>query len=240
MGLYSRVDNLWEALIEIIFPRRCVGCRRVGTFLCLKCESRLEYLLDQPCAVCGEVVAGGFTHQKCITRFAPNRVFSALRYKDPLRQALFQLKYRDAHKMSELLVTLLVEACFRSSFYIPESYVITSLPLHPKRLRERGYNQAELLARGLSLNLQREYRADLLLRVKDTGKQMEIKEKEERKANVAGAFFVPRESHSEVFGRNIVLVDDVWTTGETAKAAVRELKKAGSAQVWVVTLARGR
>ena len=234
------VDKLWFILLDAIFPRRCVGCKKVGYLLCLSCRGKLAYILDQRCVVCSQPSQGGFTHSGCKRRGDPERLFSAFRYRDPLRQAMFQWKYRDASVVYELLDSLLQEVCERFQVYIPKNFTLVPIPLHPQRMRERGFNQASLLAKSLATYFSLDCGEDLLIRVKSTPKQMEIQKSEEREKNVENAFALSPGKEREVEGQDFVLVDDVWTTGATCLEALRILKEAGAKTVWIFTLARGR
>jgi ComF family protein len=112
--------------------------------------------------------------------------------------------------------------------------VIVPVPLHPRRLRERGYNQATLLAQVLGRRMERPVRAKAVERVRNTRSQMRL-DAAERRSNVAGAF---RSLDDRVSGRRILLIDDVCTTGATLDACAKALQEAGATWVHALTLAR--
>ena len=112
--------------------------------------------------------------------------------------------------------------------------VLVPVPLHPRRLRSRGYNQSHLLAEVAGKLLEMPVRQDLVKRAKDSPPQVEARSREQRRANVADIF----EATAGVVGLSILLVDDVATTGSTLHACAAALKDSGAASVWGVVLAR--
>ena len=149
-----------------------------------------------------------------------------------MRQAIHQLKYRNLRAMVEPLVELLNEYLHTNP--IPGE-VLVSVPLHPKRLRERGYNQSDLLARGLGKSTALPIVADCLTRQRHTTAQARTATVEERQSNVSGAFKCVNDT---VQKRQVLLIDDVATSGATLDACARELKAAGAISVWGLVMAR--
>jgi ComF family protein len=149
----------------------------------------------------------------------------------PIRNAIHSLKYRGVRAAATELGGLLAQ--FLGDQAIPGD-VIVPVPLHPRRLRERGYNQSALLARqvtkltGLSLN------QESLARTKDSPPQVQAGSREQRRDNVAGSF----QCNNDMHGRAVILVDDVATTGSTLSACASALKSGGATSVWGLVLAR--
>ena len=114
-----------------------------------------------------------------------------------------------------------------------ENWLVVPIPLSKKKLRHRGYNQAEMIARELSDNV----RADIMFKKFHTKSQVEVKDKEERLANIAGSFEV--RNPETIKGKKIILIDDVLTTGATMREAKKVLKSAGAKKVVGVVVARG-
>lgn len=134
--------------------------------------------------------------------------------------------------------------CEKMTAYVsPNDVIIVPVPLHPKKLRKRGYNQASLIADSISLACQDsgcktyEFHNDILERIVDTRSQAGL-HKKERQINVKNAFLVKFEA--KISGRHVVLVDDVFTTGATVSECAKALKKAGASGVSVFTFARVR
>jgi ComF family protein len=155
-------------------------------------------------------------------------------YEGSLRTLIHELKYRGRRRVAARLAELLLAAP-RATAVFGAGSVLVPVPLHPRRRRERGFNQAELLARELAVRVGLVLSAAALVRRKDTPPQTGLSAAA-RRSNVEGAFAVRR--RAQVAGRAVVLVDDVLTTGATARACVRVLREAGASEVRVVTAAR--
>lgn len=156
---------------------------------------------------------------------------SAARYAGPLQPALHHLKYKRDIILADTLARELADAWHR---YGLPTWTVIAVPLAPERLRERGYNQAALLARGLADLARLPYQTAGLARVRHTHSQVGLPA-EARRANVRGAFAANR---SKVAGRSYILVDDICTTGATVQACAEALKRAGAAAIWGLTLGR--
>ena len=160
---------------------------------------------------------------------------SAVRYEGAVGSALRSLKYSHSLWVIQDLVDLLF-ACVQAEYSGIEFNQVTSVPLHPSRRRERGFNQSALLGRALASRLCIPFREGLLRRVHPTVSQTGLTAPQ-RTANVCGAFRIGLFARPE--GRRILLVDDVMTTGATVNACASVLKKGGAAAVYAVTVARG-
>ena len=154
-------------------------------------------------------------------------------FAGPLQQALHRLKYRRDVILADSLARVMHAAWRR---YALPGEVVVPVPLSAERLRERGYNQAGLLARGFAEMAHLRYAPDGAARVRHTASQVNLSA-EQRRANVAGAF---HGRSRRVAGRSVILVDDVCTTGATLAACAAALRAEGAAQVWGLTLARAR
>jgi ComF family protein len=155
-------------------------------------------------------------------------------FEGALRILVHELKYRGRRRVAARLAGLLLEESDIRRV-LGAGADIVPVPLHPKRRRQRGFNQAELLAAALARGSGLALSPGVLVRRKDTSPQAGLSSAARRR-NVAGAFAVRH--RSRVMGRTLVLVDDVTTTGATASACARALKDAGAAEVRLVTVAR--
>lgn len=223
---------LLSAILDLLFPPRCVVCRRVGEWLCRDCIPRFPRLTGSLCARCSVPVRKGPLCPNC--RKSPLRlegVRSVAPFQGPARAAVHFLKYRRALTLAEPLGALMAR-CWETQG-VPADLVVP-VPLHPSRFRARGYNQAALLAHSVGRWLGLPVDEEALVKVRATKAQMSLGI-EERRANVQGAFM----AHAErVQGRRILLVDDVCTTGSTLEACADALKEGGAREVWGLTLAR--
>ncbi|MBI4460091.1 MAG: ComF family protein [Acidobacteria bacterium] len=166
-------------------------------------------------------------------RFEQARSFAA--YEGTLQSLIQRFKYDGLRPLAQPLSELLAEAARRLE---PHSWdLILPVPLHRRRQRQRGFNQAELLASRLSKTLRVPLGTKDCVRIRDTRPQTGLRAAERRK-NVAGAFHVPRPE--SVSSLRVLLVDDVLTTGATVNACAQALGEAGARGVWVATLARAK
>jgi len=157
---------------------------------------------------------------------------SLFSFDEVVRKAIHQLKYQNLKAISPCLAELLADY-LRSSSLPGEALVC--VPLHPRRLKERGYNQSGLLARELGSRVNLPVIEDCLVRVKQARPQVRAVDVEERRRNVADAFVCRDE---RVTGKEIILIDDVCTSGATLESCAAALKNKGAMSVWGLTLAR--
>jgi len=158
---------------------------------------------------------------------------SAVFFEGALRQAIHGLKYRRDFILADTLAEVLAKAWKRNS--LPEA-LVTPVPLSAERLRQRGYNQAALLAQSFAERLGLPYTPESVQRTRNTVSQVELSVAE-RRANVAGAFVG---QPNLVMDKTLILIDDVCTTGATLVACAQALRAAGAEAVWGLTLARAR
>lgn len=233
---------------ELLFPRTCAACGRpmgedsAGLHLCWDCRGRIEYQGGRIfCDRCGRSFEGvlpmPFLCGACRARPPSyDAARSAAHFRDPVRTLLLDFKYHGATWLCTDLADLL-EACVRTHFPEASFEAVCPVPLHPRRRRERGYNQAELLARALSRRLGVPCFPDALRRRRYTGTQTRL-DAARRRANLRDAFAPNPVTGPWLEGRSLLLVDDVMTTGTTVGEAARALKAGGVRAVRVVTVAR--
>ena len=233
-----------KALLDLVYPRNCVGCgsslAEESGHLCLDCVSATHLISLPYCSICGEPVSGrvdhAYTCHQC-SAAPPHYAWAraAVRYEGPVRDALHDFKYRQAVWLQQDLVQLLT-ALSRVVAVQDEIDLILPVPLHRRRRLQRGFNQSELLARGLSQEIMRPLMFKNLVRIRYTITQTSLSAKA-RMNNVRGAFAL--RSEAEIKGKRILLLDDVMTTGATISECARVLKKAGADQVVAMSVARG-
>jgi competence protein ComFC len=219
--------------VDSFFPRRCVGCGKLGDFICPECLEKLPRLLPPLCPHCGRPQASGIVCPDCRRRQTEiDGIRSPYRFDEVIRKAIYELKYRNLKAISACLAGLLADY-LRSNQLNGEA--LTYVPLHPRRLRERGYNQSSLLARELAKRIDLPVIEDCLVRVKQSKPQVRASDVRERRSNVAGAFVCCDEG---VSCKQIILIDDVCTSGATLESCATALKSKGAVSVWGLTLAR--
>lgn len=219
-------------VLNALFPLRCAGCGRAGAAWCATCQASLTWLRPPLCPKCGRAQPHNQLCRTC--RLRPpglDGLRSALVFEGPLRRAIHAFKYAGQARLAEPLGQLL--AAYWMEYPLPVD-VIVPVPLHASRLRERGYDQAAVLAGRLASQVHMPLVEGCLQRTRATLPQMSLGAVE-RHANVSGAFGCVDE---RLAGRRAVLVDDVCTTGATLEACGAALFQAGALAVWALTLAR--
>jgi competence protein ComFC len=228
---YHLYRGLWTGL-DWIYPPYCGGCHKPGDRWCSDCQKNVEKLETKFCQRCGDIYEGDAICLKCQVSLP---MYQALRswgkFSGPLREAIHRLKYKNDIGMGEALSINLIELFYRLKWPVN---LIVPVPLGVKRQHERGYNQSTLLARPIALSAGLQLRTNALLRARETATQVGLSASE-RKVNVRGAFLARRDL---VKGKNILVVDDVTTTGSTIEACSEALISAGANQVFGLTLAR--
>ena len=220
------LNYLWQRLIDLVWPRHCVGCHTSGNYICAKCLAQLP--------------AADLMEER--------ESFALFEYDDTrVKKLIWQLKYRGITSIAEtfgpLLYAQLLETIVDWQTYHPrnvEKWLVIPIPLSRERRRERGYNQTELLARALvrtKPELFEPATGKELLKIKDTPSQVSIKDRAKRLKNLKAAFACGESGL--VRGRRIILVDDVITTSATMTAAREALTKAGARSIISLAIAHG-
>jgi ComF family protein len=221
--------SLTARLLDVLVPPRCAGCGRRDTWLCPSCRADLPRLPEQSCRVCAAPVAG--TVHRCAECYRDPppvaRVHAALRHDGVARQLVLGLKYRRGKHLVQPLADLI------APITPLDVDLLVPVPLDERRLRERGFNQSELLAAELARRTGRPVASDALIRVRETPSQAGLSPAE-RADNVRGAFAAPE----RLEGHSVLLVDDVCTTGATLYACARALKRGGAVTVQAVVATR--
>ncbi len=224
-------------LLELVYPTSCAGCGTYGgELICDTCRSELTPPAGPRCRRCGRPTLYPVdTCAACLQRKpAFDATCAAGLYRDPLRAIIHRLKYRNGRRLAPELGALMTSALRRENEAWSETWdAVTFVPMHRRRQKERGYNQAELLAREVARGLDLEVLAALTR--PHPGKTQAGLDLRSRLHNVRGAF----EVREALKGRpHLLLVDDVMTSGFTLSEAARALKRAGAGRVACCVLAR--
>lgn len=230
--------GVFEALTDVVWPPSCTVCDELlpgpGAF-CEGCGHEVLELPTVHCQRCAE--PGAFPRgrcQRCSSAEVPwAKAFAPFEHEGSVARAIHRLKYEDQSHLSRALGVLLARAA-RPVFEVMPGPLVP-MPLHLTRFRQRSYDQAALLARSVAQELGRPLALDWLRRVRATPRQVGLDEAQ-RERNVRGAF----EAGAGVRGQSVVIIDDVLTSGASAREAARVLRQAGASRVFVMTLARAR
>lgn len=234
--------NLLQLFLDVLFPKRCVGCKSIGSYICLKC---IPTILQKNlvCVYCHNESFGGITHPLlCQQRSNLDGAWFLGTYEGVLKKAILKLKYHFVSSLAQELAELLIAYIdLRDPYFLeqikdhPDKWIMTAVPLSKYRENMRGFNQSELLAKILAQKLNLKY-VDLLKRTRETKPQVGLKANL-RRENVKNAFTIENYKFKIENSTNILLVDDVWTTGSTLKECAKKLKMAGVEKVWALTIA---
>ena len=233
------LDTLYkssQALLDLFYPPRCIHCNKPEGWLCQACLQNIPFISPPICEQCGTPLDLSFPCQECAHH--PLQHIDGVRvgafFEDnPIREAIHALKYRDQKVLALVLSEILSDTYRRYHLTVD---VVVPVPLHRSRIKTRGYNQSELLARHLAMRLDLPVNMVTLRRTRKTESQMSLGA-DERQRNVADAFAC---CDKQLENRRILLIDDVCTTGSTLDACASALKASGAASVWGLTLAKAR
>jgi len=205
---------MWKTILDLLFPIQCLGCNQEGNFLCYSCFKKLSFNTKQ----------------------AKNNLLIASYYKDPLIKLLIhQYKYNFIKDLAKPLGMLMVKKIKNQNI---KNSILIPVPLHKKRLRWRGFNQAELLAQVISQKLNIPIINNLLVRTRYTPPQAKIKNANQRKENIKQAFQLNLNFKNNLENKKIILIDDICTTGSTLDECTEVLKVLEPKSIWGLVIAK--
>jgi len=229
---------------EVFFPPQCLGCDEIihpfdSQIFCPACDKQVHFITGSICRICGTTFpdspAEGHLCGDCLEKIpyfsCARAIFS---YKDIIFNAIHKFKYKKDLSSGEILASFMAGFPFPDIDFADYSLMIP-VPLHIKRLRERGFNQSLILARAIGEKRNIHVDFSVLKRHKFTLTQTRSNKKE-RKQNIRGAFEIT--DREKIAGKSILLIDDVYTTGATVNECAKTLIKGGAQKVFVLTLAR--
>lgn len=227
-----------ESLLDFIFPKRCVGCKKFGEYLCSNCFAKISFAQKYFCGVCGHASYNGLTHPKCESKYSIDGVFPILNYHGLLKKILYQYKYNPhLSDLTYVLGDFLYEGFIQNEILMKEMQrkecAFIAVPLHAKRQKTRGYNQSGLLTEYVSKKLEIKYVSSILVRNKNTIPQFRLP-KSERHENIKGAFEIIKKE--TIRGVTVFLIDDITTTGATLLECANILKRNGAEKVYGIAL----
>ena len=228
------------AMLDVFFPINCLDCGAPSNWLCESCQRKIKRRDQQLCPVCEKnITPDGQVCFACKKKTALTGLLVATSYQQPLISKTVHLfKYRFLAELALPLAELILQAIQTCELPLPD--LIIPIPLHPRRLRWRGFNQATLLAQEIANKLLPEVcleiSTDTLIRQRYTLPQMTLKDHRQRNANIQNAFVVT--DATKIKNKRILLIDDITTTGSTIFECARVLKKAGAKEIYAAVIAR--
>ncbi len=238
------IAKLQQFILDLIFPRSCLGCGQEDTWLCPTCLQKIKLTDRSVCPVCKKNT-GPSVCPACQGKSPLDGLLVASDYDNPLLQSLLHhFKYSNIREIGAQLGTLMtsylqhVDKTIKPAILTNHSNcIITAVPLHTRRLRERGYNQAAILSQYICNQYSIAYQPDLLKRTRYTPQQA-LLNKKQRINNLKNAFTLSKPFKNQ--RKTVILVDDVATTLATLEQCAQELKKSGIVNVWGLVVARGK
>lgn len=225
-----------DKILAILFPPTCLGCRTavpINTVFCETCAKSVCLNKNLFCGRCGARIPG---KNKVCHKYFPYILGAAAQYDSaPVKNLVRSLKFNRAKRAAEPLAAFLVE--YASALALPlEGFVVIPVPLSRARLRQRGFNQSELIARIFARHFSLRLDTRSLIRTKNAGPQSETGGLAERKENIRSCFEVC--NPDPLRGENIILIDDVTTSGATLYEAASVLKSSGAGKIIALAAAR--
>lgn len=239
--MLAKIRLLKDLLMDLVFPEFCSGCDKEGYVLCESCLQKLRQEFQYPrCFYCGarspagKKTVAGRTCMNCRRKTLIYAFFSPFSYSNQtIKNLIHKLKYNRNQKISKILGGELNFYFSKIAYKISENLVIVPIPMHKDKYRKRGFNQSELIADCLSKNLGITS-LSVLKKIKSTPDQTELNGAERRK-NIKGSFIVIAEEN--IKNKDVLIVDDVKTTGSTIEEAAITLKKSGAKKILAITVA---
>lgn len=224
-----------EKLLYFIYPPKCGICGKINkNYICNNCYKNMYVKFKGQCQ---KIVGVGFHPDPCINSYK-NRYFNKhiylFKYNGIIREKIIEYKFRDKAYLKDFFTQIIIKNKKICRFF--KNYdIIIPIPIHKKRLRQRGYNQTELLAREIVKKLELKTLKNALIKYKNTKPQSELN-KQERMENVIGVYKVI--NNEQIFNKKILLIDDVYTTGSTTNECAKVLKEAGASIIDIFTIAK--
>lgn len=218
-------------LLDLVFPKNCLGCGREGRYLCPICINKIPRA-QAICPYCKHPSIDGVTHVNCQRKLGLDGLTSIWEYAGVVRKAILALKYKYATALSKEISEYTIDSF--KSLVLPPVYNLIPIPIYWYKENTRGFNQSIELGGNIAENLRLKFVPDLLIKSKSTISQVELSGKARRK-NLKGSFVL--DSKFQI-PDSVLLFDDVFTTGSTMFEATKVLKKGGVKKVWGLTIAR--
>ncbi|MBZ4647253.1 MAG: hypothetical protein PWR27_2089 [Petroclostridium sp.] len=241
----SYIRRVTDFILDLIFPPKCIFCNTilspgVELEICMECYDKIPFIQGKVCNTCSQPIDTPYGPEQCMDCRDAHHYFkqniSPCEYKGIIREAIVKFKFFGKKHYAKTLGQLMLKK-IKQMTNLPTFDIIIYTPLHEKRLSERGFNQAKLLAEIISQELGCRLGENILLKVKETLPQSKLT-RQQRQENIKNVFQIS--DKNIVQGMKVLLVDDVYTTGMTVNECSKLLKKAGAKEIFVVTAAIGK
>ncbi|MCT4605026.1 MAG: ComF family protein [Marinisporobacter sp.] len=241
-----KLDAYIDAFLDFVYPRNiyCLLCnesiqKTEKYSLCKSCREKVNFIGDNTCEKCGKPLGDFYISKACPdcikAKHYFTKGFSCVEYNDPMKELVHKLKYKNqryvAYHMAEMMIDKLKKQKIDAVDYI------IPVPMYKKKEKRRGFNQAYLLSKYIGKAMDWKVEKNNLIKIKDTTPQNQLT-KDERKDNLKNVFIIQVKEQFQ--DQNILLVDDVYTTGNTTDACSKEIKKSSPKSIWVISFATGK
>ena len=223
------------AILDLFFPKTCLSCGKEGKYICSNCVAQVP-VLKSVCPYCEKPSIDGLTHIKCQRKYGIDGLTSIWDYEGVIRKAILALKFKYSTEVGIELSDVFVQYLKSTRYLLPKNTTLVPIPLYWHRENIRGFNQSEVIGKLIAKEMGWGFNPDLLIKKKSTKSQVELSVAE-RKENLQDVFAVSSLNIQNT-NPNILLFDDVFTTGSTLKEAAKVLKHASVEKVWGLTIAR--
>lgn len=237
--------NFVSSMLDLVFPRQCLRCRITGTYACDKCLDGVEFLESQECPGCRKKMEyGSFCGRRCAKTFAFDQLVVAIKYDKEsfVKKMIVRFKYKFSRELSKTLAKIMIiqfKNCFGEMEDCNDRILLVPVPIHPKKIKQRGFNQSRLLAEYIAKKFRLEL-VDNLIRIRSTKAQAKLGRRGRLK-NLKDSIGLCRCYEEGVFKDKVVfLIDDVATTGSTLHECSKVLKACGASWVCGLVIARGQ
>lgn len=234
MSFHETFQLMKKNVLNILFPIECISCGTEGKWLCDTCVKKIAYHNEFICPFCGHFSYHGSVCYLCKKHKNLDGVWIVGKYSGAMRRCIMLMKYNCVKDISDVLANFMVRF-LENNIMSVNCDALIPVPLHKRKELWRGFNQSFLLAKRVSEHLHIFFDRKSLVRKKFTPSQTKRK-REQRLRNIQGAFHVV--DKKAIFGRRIMLIDDVITTGATLEECASALKDAGAISVWGFVLAK--
>jgi ComF family protein len=239
------MTKLYKAVVDMVFPRKCPLCHDIvipkDKKVCPSCLSELLPIEEPCCKRCGkpiEIPEQEYCYDCIKSEHHYERGFAIYVYEGKIKKSLLEFKFQGKQEYADFYIEQLIRYAGDKLKKLSLDLILP-VPLHPRKQRVRGFNQAQLLAQGIGAYLKTTVCCNLLIRTKYTTPQKKLDDKE-RLHNLEQAFSVSTPYLDSLIGKRILLVDDIYTTGSTIEACTRTLLKVGCAKVFFITICIGK
>lgn len=228
-------SKLKKIILDIVFPIKCLGCKKEGKWLCDLCLNKVKLYKYNLCPVCGLESASGAVCGYCHNLSSLNGLWVLLENNDLSKRIVHFVKYNFITDIFSDLKPKFIEYFYKNPLK-QDFYVLVPVPLHPRRLLERGFNQSEIICNVISSFNNSKINSKLIKKIKYNHHQVGL-DASTRHLNIVDSFKLDH-NFLEDYNKQIIIVDDVYTTGSTLEECARILKENGYKNVWGLVLIR--